>query len=141
MPKQARLSGIKSFRCYTPEEAASITGVSPRTISNWEADGLRVMDSSRPALIRGDDLRSFIKAQRVGRKVKTGIDEFYCCRCRKAQKAAGGFADCVIIGKRVTLTALCIKCETVVTKLVAKTRISEIAQAIDLTITRQEVTL
>ena len=33
MPKQTRLSGIKSFRCYTVSEAAEVTGVSPRKIS------------------------------------------------------------------------------------------------------------
>ena len=32
------------------------SGVSPRTIRNWASDGLRVMDDTRPALIRGVDL-------------------------------------------------------------------------------------
>ena len=60
MPKKARLSGIKRFRCYTVEEAAEVSGVCPRTIRNWASDGLRVMDGTRPALIRGDDLYDHI---------------------------------------------------------------------------------
>ena len=140
MPKQARLSRIKSFRCYTIDEAAAVSGVSSRTIRNWEVDGLRVMDGARPALIRGDDLRDHIKAQRVSRKVKTRIDEFFCCRCRRARKAAGSFADCAIVGKRVTLTAFCATCETVVTKPIAETRIPEIARTLELTISRHDAT-
>ena len=88
MPKQARLSGIKSFRCYTIEEAAEVSGVSSRTVRNWASDGLRVMDGTRPALIRGDDLRDHIKSQRSKRAVKTRIDTFYCVCCRRERRAA-----------------------------------------------------
>lgn len=141
MPKKALLTGIKAFRCYTIDEAAEITGVSPRTIRNWSKNGLRMMDTARPVLIRGDDLRANILAQRDARKVKTALGEFYCCRCGAARKAAGGFADCIIVGKRVTLTALCATCETVMSKPVSEARLPEIARTLDLTITQHEVTL
>ena len=136
MPKKARLSGIKAFRCYTINEAAEVTGVSPRTIRNWAADGLRVMDISRPALIRGDDLRNHIKAQRNKRTVKTRMDRFYCVRCRSERRAAEGLADCEIKSGRAKLTALCEACETVVSKPVPEASIPEIAQTLDLKIKR-----
>lgn len=136
MPKQARLSRIKSFRCYTIDEAAEIAGVSPRTIRAWSADGLCVMDDERPALIRGDDLRDYIKSKRADRKVKTSIDTFYCMRCRKERRAAEELADCTIKGSRATLTALCETCETVVSKPIAQARVTEIARVLGLIITR-----
>lgn len=136
MPKQARLSGIKSFRCYTIEEAAEVSGVSPRTIRTWASDGLRVMDGTRPALIRGDDLRDHIKRKRESRAVKTRIDTFYCLLCRKERHAAEGMADCEITDGRAKLTALCAECGTVVSKPVAEARIPEIARTLDLKITR-----
>ncbi len=141
MPKKARLNGIKAFWCYTMEEAADVTGVSTRTIRNWSRNGLQLMDSVRPTLIRGDVLRAFIKARRQNRKVKTGLDEFYCFRCGTARKAAEGFAECVIVGKRVALRALCATCETVVSKPISETRIPEIARTLELTITRPGTTL
>lgn len=141
MPKKARLSGIKSFRTYTIVEAAEVSGVSPRTIRNWAADGLRVMDAERPVLIRGDDLRDFIKAKRESRKTKTSPNTFYCVCCRKTRKAAGGFADCTIKDNRATLTALCETCSTIISKPIAEARIPEIARTLDLTIRRQDATL
>lgn len=141
MPKQARLSGIKALRCYTIDEAAAVAGVSARTVRNWISDGLFVMNETRPALIRGDDLRGYIKAKRSGRKVRISIDTFYCVRCRSEKRPAGGLADCVVGGGRATLSALCETCETVVSKPVAEARIPEIAQRLDLKITQHEATL
>lgn len=136
MPKQARLCGIKAFRCYTIEEAAEVSGVSPRTIRNWASDGLRVMDGTRPALIRGDDLRDHIKSKRESRSVKTRIETFFCLPCRKESRAAEGLADCVIKGGRAKLTALCDVCGTVMSKPVAEARIPDLARILDLKITR-----
>ena len=39
MPKKARLNRIKSLQPYTIDEAAEVSGVSPRTIPNWVANG------------------------------------------------------------------------------------------------------
>lgn len=136
MPKQARLSRIKSFRCYTFEEAAEVSGVSPRTIRNWASDGLRVMDDTRPALIRGDELRDHIKLKRESRATKTQLDTFYCFSCRKERRAVERIADCMIKAGRASLTALCDVCGTVVSKPVAEARIPNLSRILDLKITR-----
>ncbi|MEM7057734.1 MAG: helix-turn-helix domain-containing protein [Pseudomonadota bacterium] len=141
MPKNARLNGIKGFHCYTIDEAAEITGVSSRTIRNWCKNGLYLMDSARPFFIRGDDLRAYIKAQRAGRKIKTGLAEIYCTSCRRPRQPADGLADCDIYGSRVRLTALCETCGTLMFKPVAEIRIPDLARVLDLKITRHETTL
>jgi len=136
MPKKARLTGIKALRCYRIEEAAEVSHVSPRTIRNWIADGLPVLDGERPMLIRGDDLQDYIRGIRASRKIRTAPDEFYCLACREARKAGGGFADCTIKDGRAMLTALCAVCENVVHKPVSVARIPDLARLLDLTITR-----
>jgi hypothetical protein len=136
MPRKARLTGIKALRCYRVEEAAEVSGVSPRTIRNWIADGLPVLDGERPMLIRGDDLRDYIKGTRASRKVPTAPDEIYCPACRKARKAAGGFADCTVKDGRAMLTALCAVCENVVHKPVSVASIPDLERLLDLTIVR-----
>jgi transcription elongation factor Elf1 len=105
------------------------------------SNSLRVLDGTRPTLIRGDELRAFIKTARANRKVQTRIDTFYCLRCRAERHAAHGLADCVIKANRATLTALCEICEMVISKPVAEARIPELAGTLDLKIKRQGVTL
>lgn len=134
MPKQARINGIKSYRCYTPLEAAAIVGVSTRTIRNWSKDGLQLLDTEHPPLIRGDDLRDYIIAQRKNRKTKTATCEFYCLSCRTKRNPAARMADCQITGNKAMLTALCGSCETIVCKPVSLSRLPEIRKTLDLTI-------
>ena len=141
MPKKARLSGIKSYRCYTKQEAAALVGVSTRTIGNWTRNGLPLMDASHPPLIRGDDLRDYITAQRAKRKVETGLCEFYCLRCRKSRAPAAEMADCNIDGNKAMLTALCDVCEGIVCKPVSLARLPEVRSKLDLTIRRVQATL
>lgn len=141
MPKQARLSGIKPLRCYTKAEAAALVGVSIRTIGNWTRDGLPLLDASHPPLIRGDDLRDHITAQRKDRKVKTGLCEFYCLRCRKGRPPAGKMADCKIENNKAMLTALCDVCEGIVCKPISLARLPEVRAKLDLRITQSEATL
>ncbi|SMY09955.1 helix-turn-helix domain-containing protein [Flavimaricola marinus] len=136
MPKKARLSGIKAFRTYTINEAAEVSGVSPRTISNWVKGGLSVLDDERPVLIRGDDLRDYIKSQRSERSRKTRLDTFYCVRCKAQRAAAAAMADCDLKHGRARLTALCESCGTVVSKPVAEAKITELGRTLDLRIER-----
>ena len=75
------------------------------------------------------------------RKVKTGIDTFYCLRCRAERGAAERMADCSIVGGRAILTALCETCETVVVETIAYARIPDIAKVLDLSIRGRETTL
>ncbi|MGH1575731.1 helix-turn-helix domain-containing protein [Planktotalea sp.] len=141
MPKQAKLSRIKSFKSYTIKEAADIAGVSTATVHNWSKNGLRLMDEAQPTLVRGDDLRAYIKGERDKRKAVTNADTFYCFSCKKVRHAAANMADCIITGNRAKLTALCKACETVVSKPVTVTAVPALSRVFDLTITRHEATL
>lgn len=141
MPKQARINCIKSYWCYTPNEAADCVGVSERTIRNWIKEGLPVLADEYPVLIRGNDLRSFIQSRRQGGKTKLGPCDFYCVTCRASRCAALGIADLHLTDNRAKLTALCAECETVVCKPVACSAIPEIRQSLDLTIKRVSETL
>ena len=134
MPKSAKLSGIKSLRCYTIPEAAGITGVSDRTIRAWIKQGLTAMTDERPTLVRGDALVNFIQRQRQGRKSRLSPDEFYCLKCRAARKPAGGLVDCETDGTRAKLTALCETCDTIMHRPIAHERVPILAIIFDVTV-------
>ncbi len=132
MPKSARLTGIKSLRCYQVPEVAEVTGVTTRTVRSWIKQGLPVFAVERPTLVRGDDLIAFIKKQRADRKTDVALHEFFCLRCQKARTAAGGFATCRTNGTRVALKAICIECEGVMNKPVAKSQLSALRNKLEL---------
>ena len=139
MPKSAKLSGIKSLRCYTIKEAAGVTGVSNRTIRAWIKQGLTAMTDERRTLVRGDALISYIQGQRQGRKSHLLPDEFYCMKCRAARKPAGGLVDCETDGTRAKLTALCETCDTIMHKPVAHDRIAILSNVFDVTLRGEPV--
>jgi len=134
MPKSAKLSGIKSLRCYTISEAADVSGVSDRTIRAWIKQGLTAMTDERPTLVRGDVLISYIQVQRQGRKSRLSPDEFYCLKCREARKPAGGLVDCEKDGTRAKLTAMCEVCDTIMHRPIAQERVAALNDFFDLTL-------
>ena len=132
MPRSARINAIKLFHPYTIGEAVDVTGVSARTISAWIKEGLPVMKSQRPFLIRGDDLKEFIRNRRKTGKTQTALHQFYCLGCREVRDAAGGFAECLVNGNRVTLKALCDVCGKVVNKPIAKSCLPDLKGKLEL---------
>lgn len=134
MPKLAKLSGIKSLRCYTIPEAADVTGVSDRTIRAWIKQGLTAMTDERPTLVRGDALFSYIQHQRQGRKSRLSPDEFYCLKCRAARKPAGGLVDCERNGTRAKLSAICETCDTIMHKPIPPDSVPTLAKTFDVTL-------
>lgn len=141
MPKQARVNRIKSYRCYTLQEAAELVGVSKRTLRNWSKDGLQLFNCQRPVLVRGDDLRNYLLERRQSNRVKTELCEFFCLKCRDGRSAYGAMADCEITDNRAMLTALCGTCGTVMCKPVSLTHLPEIGRNLDLTIRGDGATL
>ncbi len=138
MARHGKLNGIKRLSCYTYEEAADVTGVSERTVRSWPKQGLHVLDVGRPVYIRGDDLLHFLKSRRQKQKTSLEPDEFYCVSCRAARQAAGGLIDYREIEGRVTLTALCEACETLLSKPFAKSQFPTLQANSDLTLQRHE---
>lgn len=120
MPKSARINAIRSLHCYQLDEAAEAVGVTARTIRTWTKEGLPVMTSVRPHLIRGDDLRAFIKGKRQARKCKMEPHQFHCFTCQVPRNAAGGFAEVHRTGNAVNLKAICEHCDGMLNKAFAK---------------------
>ena len=59
---------IKLHRTYSIEEAARVLGVHKNSVRGWRKQGLAPIDSSRPVLFLGDDIRVFLEQRRVSRK-------------------------------------------------------------------------
>lgn len=88
MKKRHRLNLIHAKRSYTVKEAAALLEVHVRTVQSWIKSGLRVLEGSRPFLMMGGALKSFLAGEARKQKRPLGADEFFCVRCRSAVKAS-----------------------------------------------------
>ena len=83
---------VKIHHCYTIRAAAEALGVHKHTVSRWIAAGLPTTDAERPLLIRGQDIRAFLRA-REPIKQKCPPGEFYCLSCRTPKRPAFDMAQ------------------------------------------------
>ncbi len=115
MKKRYRLNVIRAKRSYSVKEAGQLLNVHIRTIQSWIKSGLRILEGSRPYLMMGHELKSFLVVETQKQKRPLGPDEFYCVRCRGAVTASQ--VETVHLGKTmghdkmaVVLKGLCAVC-------------------------------
>jgi hypothetical protein len=111
---------IKSRRCYKVEEIASLLDIHKNTVRNWIKIGLSPIDKKRPVLIRGGDLKAFVRDRKEKRKKKCRPGELYCVRCRNVRKPEGKWAEySSITDKTGFLKAICPVCGSIMNRLVS----------------------
>lgn len=131
MPRLANGRGLKAHRTYTVAEAARVCRVAEGTVRQWLRQGLEYTES-RPALIRGSDLRAFLDTRNRSRKKPLGPTEFYCLPCSAPRPAAGGMADYVRRTETSgTLKALCPICSTILNRHVSQADLSRFKAVMD----------
>ncbi len=93
MVKRVSARRVKIHRQYTYESAADVLGVTAHTVRGWRSVGLAVLDSQKPHLILGHDLKRFIESRMRKKSGKLAPDEFYCMSCRAPRAPFGAMAD------------------------------------------------
>jgi hypothetical protein len=68
-------------------EAAALLKVHIRTVQSWIKSGLRILEGSRPFLIMGHELNTFLATALQKQKQPMKPDEFFCFRCHARVKA------------------------------------------------------
>ncbi len=104
---------IKTDWTYTVDEISQLFSVHPNAVRRWIKAGLETIDTSRPILIHGSDLRAFVTNRQKARKQKCSEGEFYCCRCRAPRRPWENLVDLVPVPpSKVMLKAICSECST-----------------------------
>ena len=82
---------IKTRHSYSLVEIAEIFNVHPGTVQSWLKQGLNVIDeTTKPYLIYGQDVRSFLKDKARKRKHPLKTGEFFCPKCKCPRKSRPG---------------------------------------------------
>lgn len=74
---------ISYFTCYSTHEVALLIGRSEHTVLKFIKQGLKTIDDKHPFLVRGLDLKEFLKKQNDKNRRPTNFDEMYCLKCRE----------------------------------------------------------
>jgi len=80
------LQRIKYWYVYDIDEICTLFGIHKQTVRTWLRNGLPSMDTSRPTLIYGNDLKEFLGKQNKTNKCATAFDEMFCMKCQDARK-------------------------------------------------------
>ena len=74
---------LKDYRLNTVKESCKKLGVHESTFRSWLKNGLKpVPNTKSPILIKGKELKRFLKERQENRKCKLVDNQFYCLRCR-----------------------------------------------------------
>ena len=104
---------IKLHRCYSVEEAARALGAHKNSLGGWIKQGLPVVDLSRPVLILGYDLRTFLENRRKAAKRPCPPGMIYCFKCRQPRAPAMGMVEATRLNAVIgNLSAICETCGT-----------------------------
>lgn len=86
MAKRYNPNKCKINRNYTISEIALLYDVHKNTVKTWLKRGLIKIDSQRPYLILGGDLRQFLKDLRGINKRPCELGEIYCLKCHSPRE-------------------------------------------------------
>lgn len=119
---------VKIHRSYDVGEIADILSVHKNTVRNWIKNGLPIIDTRRPLLIQGQELRAFLQAKRTKNKRTCANGEIYCVGCRAPRTPAEGMADFEPLTPTLgNLVALCSQCGNLMYRRVNSANLATIA--------------
>ena len=123
----------KIHRSYSVEELADLYGVYKGTVRAWIKAGLPTMNKKRPTLIRGSDLRDFLRAKRTKNKQSCKAGEMYCFKCRTPKKPDGNMVDFQTITETIgNLVGICPTCNTIMNRRVNITKLDQVRGEMDI---------
>lgn len=83
-----------------------------QTIRKWIKQGLKTIDSGKPALIYGNDLITFLKNQNASGKCATAFNQFFCMKCKDARHAYKNKVAMMSKDRMLKVQAKCRECKT-----------------------------
>jgi len=113
---------LKNHRIYTVKEASKILGAHVCTVRSWIEQGLKTVPNTvSPVLIKGKELKSFLKKRGKARKCQLIDNQFYFLRCRQACQSESANIKAEIFksllskgNHKATIHGICIECGTAV---------------------------
>ena len=134
MAKHFKLRGIRIHQSYEVGEVAEIVDASEQTVRRWISNGLPVLNSMRPVLILGFELKSYLEELQAKPKSDAALGAIMCMSCRKRQMPFGLMVDYIPTSDTSgRLEAMCGECEGVCMRFTSKASLPVLATVLDIT--------
>ncbi len=105
---------IKENRCYSAPALAATFSVHPNTVGVWlRKEGLSValIDEKRPQMMRGSEIRIWLKKWQNKRRWKCADDEMFCLGCKGPRRIkAGTFRIVSSNSQKIMAQGDCVEC-------------------------------
>ncbi len=122
---------IKQRHTYSIGEVMELLGVHKNTVRQWVGSGLATIDSTRPMLIHGSELKRFLLDKRSSAKSPCQPHEFCCMKCRAPRNPWGDVIDVTISTAQLfRLHALCEVCDTPIHKAAGQPLLAEMLKTL-----------
>lgn len=120
---------------YSIDEIARLYRVHKNTVRAWLKAGLPALDSGRPVLVQGSELRGFLEHRRTHAKRPCSPGTLYCLKCREPRRPALAMVDFITItATGGNLRALCETCGTMMHRRARSDALAAIMPGIDVRI-------
>jgi len=97
MIRRLNKTKIRKDHMYTYGEISKLFERTVCTVGRWVDKGLKVVDPNRtPRLVLGLDLIDFVVLMNKKNRIKLGLGEFRCSRCRKARESKNNAVTIVL---------------------------------------------
>jgi hypothetical protein len=104
---------IRTSHTYTVPEIARTLDRTVATVRSWIRNGLPVLEGSRPLLVLGSDLKTWLADRWASRRRACARNEIFCLGCQAPRRAAAGSVEITPRNARtVVVTGRCAVCGT-----------------------------
>jgi hypothetical protein len=86
---------VKIHRNYSLHEIARLFKTSLATVRRWLKAGLKTIDLTRPFLVRGMELKRFVRRWRSRNRRRCGPGQLYCLKCRAPRWPSHGEVELI----------------------------------------------
>jgi excisionase family DNA binding protein len=114
----------KIHRTYSVQEVAEIFGIHKNTVREWLKGGLAVIDSGRPSLIDGAELRRYLAHRRRVNQRHCEPGQLFCLRCREPRKPADGLVEYrPLTNQTGSISGVCSVCDLKMNRIISASQV------------------
>lgn len=111
---------VKIHRNYSLDEIVRLFGVSLATVRRWLKAGLNTIDLTRPFLVRGLELKRFVRRWRSRNRRHCGAGQIYCLKCRAPRRPSNGEVELIKQTENCgRLRGVCSRCGASMSRIVS----------------------